>query len=256
MFSKQEIESILTAQFPLKHVTAALAHYLGAVEKYQSSDWEAALLKSGKFIEATLKALLIHCGLSVPPAKRFKVSNSVRNLEQASSTYDETVRLLIPRGCSFLYDITSNRGARHDPDKIDPNKMDASIAIPLISWILAEMIRFASGNGTPGEIGEQIESLIEKKYPHIENIEGRLYINIRGLSPRELGLLLLDAHYPGRISRAELAASMLRHGAEKNSTAIALTRLKNLVDDVNGNWKLRGIGRQEAEEILSKRVSN
>lgn len=253
MLTEQDIKTALAPHFPAIHILAVLSHYSEAVKKYQASDWEGSLLKSGKFVEATLKALLVHCGLTVPPARRFKVGDAIRDLGQISSTtYDDTARLLIPRACTFIYDIVSNRGTRHDPDKVNPNKMDASVVMPMISWILAEMIRFASGIATPTETLEQVENLTEKKYPHIENVDGRLYVNIAGLRAREIGLLLLHAHYPHRITRVELTASMRRHGLKTNPIAIALTRLKSTVDETDNGWKLRAPGREEAEKILSQ----
>lgn len=249
MTKKPDIKILLATQFQSTHINAILSHYSNAVSKYQSGDWEGALLKSGKFVEAVMKALLIHCALSLPPPRRFKVSSAVINLGQLSNSTDDAIRLLIPRACIFIYDIVSNRGARHDPDKIDPNKIDASVVMPTISWILAEMIRFSSGVVTPQVTIEQIESLVDKKYPHIEYIDGRLYINTSELKPRELGLLLLHAYYPKRITRSELSASIYRHGIKRGVT-VALTRLKSFVDENDDGWRLRQIGVKEAEKIF------
>jgi len=249
MISEQEARSILVSKFAPVHVAALLSHYEEAVKKYRASDWEGSMLKGGKFLEAALKACATHCGLSLPPVRQFKVSKAVQDLGNTSG-YDDSVRLLIPRACTFAYDIVSNRGTRHDPDKVNPNKMDASVVMPIISWILAEMIRFASGIATPNETLDQVENLTEKKYPHIENIDGRLYVNKPGLNARELGLLLLHAHYPQRVQRADLSSSMQRHGVKANSRSVALTRLKTVVDETNEGWKLRASGREEAEKIL------
>jgi hypothetical protein len=45
---------------------------------------------------------------------------------------DDSIRLLIPRNCVFVYDIASN-SSRHDPDEIDPNKMDAIVVVQNVS---------------------------------------------------------------------------------------------------------------------------
>ena len=65
-------------------------------------------------------------------------------------------------------------------------------------------------------------------------------------------MLILNGVYPRRISRDELIASLVRHGFKSIPVAIAVTRLKIVVDDREGQWKLRGIGRQEADSILSR----
>jgi hypothetical protein len=254
MISEQDAKGILGLQFPAIHVAAALSHYEAAIREYRAGDWETSMLKGGKFLEAVLKASLIHCGLSLPTARQFKVGKAIQDLGQTNG-YDDSVRLLIPRACAFVYDIVSNRGTRHDPDKINPNKMDASVVMPVVSWMLAEMIRFASGIATPTETLEQVENLTEKKYPHIEDIDGRLYVNMSGLSARQLGLLLLHAHYPHRVRRADLSATMQRHGIKSNTTSMALTSLEAVVDETEDGWKLRASGREEAESLLAGTVA-
>lgn len=252
MTDEQVINYSLATQFTKKHVDSLLNHYKEMVRAYQAGDWESSLIKSGKFIEAVTKALSLYCGKTPPPARKFKVGVILRSLEQLTG-FDDTIRLLIPRAGIFMYDIVSNRGARHDPDQIDPNKMDAAAILPIASWVLAEMIRFAAkGSSTPEETFRITELLSEKKYPYFEDIDGRLYVNIRNLNSRELGLLLLNAHYPNRISRSELSVAIRRHGHRGNKVDVALTRLKNVVDDNEDFWKLRANGREEAERLLAK----
>jgi hypothetical protein len=249
---ENQLKTSLTKVFLLRHVTATIKHYSASVEKYQGGDWESCISKGGKFIEAVMKSLWVYCGQVLPPSRQFKVGNIAKRLEQLGGQTD-TVRLLIPRACVFTYDIASNRGARHDPYEMDSNKMDATAVVNCSSWIFAELVRFSeSGTTTPESVIELVEGLIEKKYPHLEDIDGRLYINLRGLSPREAGLLILNGVYPNRISKNDLADSLKRHGYKRNPIAIAMTRLKAVVDDYVGQWKLRGIGRQEADAILSR----
>ena len=249
---EQQIKSNLGRKFSKRHIDASIKHFLDAVNRYQQADWEGCVLKTGKFIEAIMKTLWIFCGQTLPPPRRFSVGNTADRLRGLTS-HPDTIRILIPRACVFVYDIASNRGARHDPDEIDPNKMDASVVLPTASWILSELIRFAdAGSSTPEQTLSIVETLMDKKYPYFENIDGRTYINLRGLAPKDVGLLILNATYPKRISRNKLLDLLKRHGYKDNPSAIALTRLKEFVDDCNGDWKLRGNGREEAEKILAK----
>jgi hypothetical protein len=57
---------------------------------------------------------------------------------------EDGLRLQIPRACIFVYDITSNRGARHDSDEMNPNEMDATVILPVFSWMLAELARLSA----------------------------------------------------------------------------------------------------------------
>lgn len=247
-----KIKNTLSKTFSNTHTASILKHYSEAILKYRQSDWENSLLKSGKFIESVIKTLFIYTGGTLPPARQFKVYNIVQQLNQ-SSGFDDTIRLTIPRLCVFVYDIVSNRGTRHDSADFDPNKMDASVTLPAISWILAEMIRF-SDQVSPNndDVMNLMESIIEKKDPIFENIDGKTYINQKGLSPKEVGILLLYASYPNRLIRKNLMEAIKRHGSfTDNSIAVALTNIKDIVDeDEKNGWKLREIGRQKAVRIL------
>src|SRR5881397_2149749 len=95
--------------------------------------------------------------------------------------------LTAPRACRFAYDIASNRGARHDPGEIDPNQMDARAVIAVTSWIVAEMLRYAQkGTLDPAGVQELVDSLTQRQYPLIEDVDGRVYFHVRGASARDI----------------------------------------------------------------------
>jgi hypothetical protein len=247
----QQIKKILTQRFAKRYVDAILKHFGESVDKFQEPDWEASVLKTGKFVEAVLKCLMVYASLPLPQARQFKVDGAVNQLRQLpGSQYDDTVRLSVPRACTFVYDIASNRGARHDPDEINPNKMDATVAMSMASWMLAELLRFSDkGNLTVDITVAMVEELVEKRYPDFENIDGRIYVNFDSLSAPDVGLLILYAAYPKRITRAYLVDQIRRHNFSKNAAAVATSRLTRYIDDDNGNLKLRANGRQRAAEI-------
>jgi hypothetical protein len=197
---------------------------------------------------------MAHCNRPQPASQRkFKAGNELRQLEQADSTlYAETVRIVIPKACVFVYEIVNNRGGRHDADSVDANEMDAKVVVPTISWILAELVRFCSVGGNTAAAEGMIAELTEKKYPYFEDIDGRPYVNIKGLKPGQIALLILYRRYPKRVSRTELVAQVARHGAPKGAAETAVHRLKALVDDIDGQWVLRGLGRMQAEALLGK----
>lgn len=249
--SSVDVKTILEQAFPMKHVASLLKHYQDVLLKYQEQDWEGALTKAGKFLEAVLKAIAIYAKITLPAPRHFNVKQTTIKLEQVVALPD-SLRLQIPKASVFIYDIACNRGARHDPDEINPNKMDAAVAIPVCSWILSELVRFADKKTNPDVSASLIESLMEKKHPLIENIEGRLYINYKGLSARDIGILILDAAYPKRIAQEALIDFIKRHGFSKGNAAVAVTRLGNLADEKDGKLMLRGLGRSEADSILSR----
>src|ERR1700720_165591 len=119
-----ELSALLTPTFDLRFVRAAVGHFTNAVNDFGQGDWEGSISKTGKFVEATLKALATHCGVPFESGRKFKADKVMNALGQlVDGSYDDSLRLLIPRACRAIYDIASNRGARHDPDEIDPNSM-------------------------------------------------------------------------------------------------------------------------------------
>ena len=124
------IENLLTGTFDARHTKSLIKHFFEMTEKFQEGEWETAITKSGKFIEAVLKSLHVHTGGQLPPTRQFKVENIITALQNLSSVIDDSVRITIPRAGRFVYDIASNRGARHDGDgEIDPNRMDATATL-------------------------------------------------------------------------------------------------------------------------------
>lgn len=253
MNQEQQIKKILAPVFVLNQVDSMLKHFNEAVIKYQQADWEKAITSSGKFTEALVKALYVYCGKTLPRARKFSVGKIITELNSLSGSYHDTICLLLPRSCTFIYDIASNRGARHDPDEIDANEMDASIAISSIAWMLSETIRFADKGSKNTKVAMGlVTQLMDKKFPLLENIDGRIYINAKKVSPLEIGLVILNTVSPKRISKTELADQIIRHGKNRNATSIAMTRLKLYIDENDDcEWKIRANGRQKAAKVLS-----
>lgn len=252
---QQQISALLHA-FDAQHIVALIRHFGDAVQAFADESWEMCILKSGKFIEAAIKAISKHAGIAVPAGRKFKVDELIRQLEKLDRhALNDALRLVIPRACRFVYDIASNRGARHDPDEIDSNKMDAAVSVQVISWILAELVRYSQkGNLNPEEAEQVVDALIEKKYPVFEKIGEAIYINKNGLSAREVALLILYRKYPTRVDPDFLVEMLMKHNFSKKNANIAVDRIAGDVDaDEKGYLKLRSPGRQKAAEILARK---
>jgi hypothetical protein len=249
-----QLDHILNKVFDPRRVSSILRHFVDCEQKFQESNWEACLTKAGKFIEAIVKAIWTHCGEPLPSPREFKASQYVQkiiNVDKTILPHDE-IRLQIPRGCIFLYDITSNRGARHDPDEVNPNEMDATLAMAICSWILAELVRFsAKGDLRPEQAKSLVDSVTRRRYPTFEEIDGRIYVHSsKYQNPLECSILILYKLYPRRIDESGIFDLLKRHGFERQGF-----RWDKLVPyiDINddGKFLLRSSGRQKAEEILS-----
>ena len=249
---KHDQVASLLKMFPRKHVGALLRHFSQSIRAFENEEWESCIHKAGKLVEAVMKALAEHASLTIPSAREFKVGKLVNQLAQLGpGTFDDSIRLLIPRNCVFVYDVASNRGSRHDSSDIDANKMDAIAVVQNIAWVLAEMIRLShKGALKPEDAAEVVDRLMEKRYPDIEEIDGRIYVNRDGLSAPDIALLVLERKYPSRFGRDELIDTLCRHDVKKNGAQVAVTRIKKFIDDDGqGNLKLRANGRQKAASI-------
>lgn len=166
---------------------------------------------------------------------------------------EDGIRLQIPRASIFVYDITSNRGGRHDSEDVNANEMDCSTTLPVCAWILAELVRFsAKGSMNVEEAKKIIDSLTERRYSIFEEIEGRVYVDDKKFkSAPECALLILSKLFPRRTSKVELTAFIKRHGFKES--AVKFERLSTYIDtDGNDKILLRATGRRKAAEILSR----
>src|ERR1039458_9134743 len=118
------LTALLGARLPSQRVAPVIKHFQTMSEELTVSNWSGATTTAGKFVEAVLKLLWDHVGKTVPSGKAFKAGAIMTGLENLTATdAEDTVRTTIPRACRFVYEIASNRGARHDSGDIDPNHM-------------------------------------------------------------------------------------------------------------------------------------
>lgn len=252
--AKPTIDNFLSPPFPKKHVSSLLKHFSKAVVDFQEGEWENCIAKSGKFIEAVLKALFIYAGQTLPTGRGFKADLIINGLAQLPATVHDSIRLTIPRASRFVYDIASNRGGRHDADEIDPNEMDANAVMMTCSWILAEMIRLAQKGAVDlSQANALVESLVEKKYPLVENVDGRIYFHVPDKSAVDVALLALAYRYPKRMSKQELTETVKRNGFEEKNAKMAVQRISKFVDDDGaGQLRLLAPGLKKAELVMKQ----
>ncbi len=254
---EDQIKNLLGQKFEAKRVNSVVSHYISCIQKFEEGDWETSLTKAGKFIEAVIKLLWIFAEKELPEKqKEFKATIFAQKIitQVTNATIsDDGIRLQIPRASIFVYDITSNRGGRHDSDEVNANEMDSSTVLPVCSWILAELFRFSAKNLISIEETKKIiDSLTERRYPIFEEIDGRIYVdNKKFKSAPDCGLLILYKAYPKRISKHDFIDFLKRHNFKQS--AIKLERLLPYLDiDKNDNILLRATGRRKAEEIINK----
>src|SRR6266702_2165199 len=98
--------------------------------------------------------------------------------------------------------------------------------------VLAELLRYAQKGGDLAQTAALVAGLMRRRYPFIEEVDGRVYFHVPNVSARGVALLTLWHRYPGRVARAELIAAVKRHpGFTTNNANVAVSRLRGVVDD-------------------------
>jgi hypothetical protein len=249
--AERTVNDMLKDKFGAKYADAMVRHFQRMVADYQLREWEDSNAIAGKFVEATLKAAWNETGKPVPKGKAFKADNII-NLLANEVALGDSLRLTIPRACRFIYEIASNRGARHDADEVAANEMDANAVTALCSWVLAEMVSHSQKGMDLDEAKAVVDGLMKRKYPFMEQIDGRVYVDI-AKSAREAALLILYGVYPKRMSEESLARQVVRHGYGQTNAKMGVARIRNRVDnDDHGNLKLRNAGMQQAEQLIAR----
>lgn len=101
-------------------------------------------------------------------------------------------------------------------------------------------------------VSELVTALNERKFPFVEDIDGRQYFSLKGLGARDVELLALWRIHPRRMQKSEVIATAMRHGNKKANAEVGISRLRNLVDDDGaGNLKLRISGVEAAEKLIA-----
>ena len=101
-----------------------------------------------------------------------------------------------------------------------------------------------------------LADLMKRRYPFVEEIAGRVYVDLKSAnSARDLGLLILWQRGTRRINREDLIQSIQRQ--RRNVTLanarMAVHRLSDVLDDDGqGNLRLRNAGFREADELIAQ----
>jgi hypothetical protein len=154
--------------------------------------WSPCLADAGRFVEAVRRFLELEfsdSGDYTPVGSTLKPLDGRMLNSYENANGDEAYRLHIPRALYAIYGIRNKRGAGH-LSSMDPGHQDATLAISLVKWILAELIRLNS-TFSQNETTRLLDHLIDMPIDGLWKIDDRVRIMVDGLNYADQILYLL-----------------------------------------------------------------
>jgi hypothetical protein len=156
----------------------------------------------------------------------------------------EGLRICAARLARAIYTLRNKRNIAHK-NPVDPNTFDLALAHEGAAWIMAELLRNASGLSKQ-ESGALIELLQAPVGTLVEEIEGTRLVHANTSIQGEL-LILLHSHYPNRVSVADILKSLKARSAGSVKNRIReLRSAKLLHGDGGSGYRLTQAGHAAA----------
>jgi len=220
-----KVKDQLIKTYPQELIDSILDSYKELAESFIRGKIRPSEVEGGRFCEVTIRMLQYKTtGTYTPigtPLNLDTEINVLRNLPATS--FDDSIRLHIPRTIRVIYDIRSKRDSAH-LGNIDPNLMDGTLVLNCCKWILAELFRMESQISIE-EAQRIINSLVEKEVPIIQDFGGFKVILNPQLSAKDRILVLLCDRGEEGITRAELSLQL--PPKMRNQLGTQLSRLQH-----------------------------
>jgi hypothetical protein len=224
---------------------ALAADFVKIRQDYATKTLERA--SPGKFVETFVQCLQ-WIATGAYEAKP-DVDVSLKRMEN-EVTLREGLRTCAPRIARSIYTLRNKRNIAHKSE-IDPNTADLAFIHQAAAWIMAELIRSASGI-TMEEAGALVELVQTPVGTLVEEIDGTRLVHADLSIPGEL-LILLHSHYPARVAVADILISMSARspGAVRNQLS-KLRTAKLLHGDNKIGYRLTQPGHAAAAQEIRR----
>ena len=175
MNTESEIKAQLSNQFPKEIVEKLVENYLEIHSNYFLKKHREASQYGGRFAEMIVRMLqyTTQNGNYTPLGTRLpNIHNLVVQFGNLSKhTFDEAIRITIPRAIDVLYSIRNKRDVGHVGGDLSANLSDATLSIYLSSWILAELLRvYYTGDIDKAQI--LVDNLVSRKFSLVQDFNG------------------------------------------------------------------------------------
>jgi hypothetical protein len=252
--SLEAIRTGLVTQFPQQLVDQLLECYQEQRANYFLGKHRPTEVEGGRFSEAAFRMLESYCSLPLTPiGTQINTEGLIKTLANLpANTFNESVRLHVPRMLRVVYDIRNKRDAAHLADGIDANLQDATFVFSALDWVLAEFIRLSTSI-TPEQAVKLIKGVTVNVTPSIEEFDGFLKTLNPSLGPGDRILILLYQRNSLGASIVELTGWL--KPSQRTNIKRSLSQLehdKDFVVLVGGNYKItrRGILHIQNKKLL------
>ena len=202
----------------------------------------------GKFVETFVQCLQqISCGsFDASPSVDSYLNTHVEN----DTALPDGLRFSAGRIARSMYTMRNKRNIAHNGE-VDPNGYDLAYLHHAASWIMAELVRNASGLAM-AEAGALIELLQSPVGTLVEEIDGVRLVHA-DVPTRVEFLILLHSHYPDFVSMDDIKTTLSRRSGSSIRGRIADLRGEKLIfgDNTTG-YRLTVPGHAAATEEISK----
>jgi hypothetical protein len=158
---------------------------------------------SGKFVETFVQCLqqLATGNYDAKP----DVDSYLSKRAESEASVPEGLRLCAARLARSMYTLRNKRNIAHK-NPVDPNTLDLTLSHNCAAWIMAEILRNASGISMQ-EAGVLIELVQAPVGTLVEEIDGTRLVHADTSVKGEI-LILLHSYYPERVPVASIVKSM------------------------------------------------
>jgi hypothetical protein len=250
---KEELEQF----YPADLVTSLIDSYVELAGNFMRGKLRPSQVEGGRFCEAAIRMIQHEATKTYSPiGVSINLDNEIEKLKNLPKTsYNDSIRLHIPRTIRVIYDIRSKRDTAH-LGKISPNLMDATLILNCCKWVLAEFFRMKfkiSINAAQGII----DGLVKKDIPLIQDFDGFPVILQPDMSIRDRIMILSYNRGPKGVKRQELSSWIAPKMRKQIATNLSRLQHDRSYIHRDGDWiYITRAGEQYVEEnIFLSRIS-
>jgi hypothetical protein len=238
------LEGTIGKVAPAELAAALVSDFLQIRQDYATKTLGRAA--PGKFVETFVQILQHMTRGSYERAP--KVDHYLDQQVEQETALRDGLRICAARIARSIYTLRNKRNIAHKSE-VDPNTFDLAYVHHAATWIMAELIRAATGVSMQ-EAGALITLVQVPVGELVEDIDGVRLIHADVSTKTEI-LILLHSHYPDRVSRAAINESLSRRNPGTiGNTLRDLVERKLIVGDARNGYLLTQPGHKLASDEI------